>query len=109
MKQDQILSSLSLCKKAGCIACGEFQVDEAVKSGKGFLVIIADDASDRTKKDVSDMCRYYEVKTFYYGTKETLGAAVGKVYLSQVCITDEGFSDSISKKLEVSYGKNENS
>ena len=109
MKQNPILSSLSLCKKAGCIACGEFQVSEAVKSGKGFLVLIAADASDRTKKDVNDMCSYYEVKTAFFGTKEELGAAVGKEYLSQVCITDEGFSDSISKKLEVSYGKSENS
>ena len=108
MKQDKILSSLSICKKAGMLACGEFQVDEAVKSGRGYLVIIAEDASPRTKKDVSDMCSYYEVPIYEHSTKEALGAAVGKEYLSQVCIKDKSFSDSISKKLEVSNGKNEN-
>ena len=30
MNQDKVLSSLSLCKKAGLLACGEFQVEEAV-------------------------------------------------------------------------------
>ncbi len=109
MNQDQILSSLSLCKKAGLLACGEFQVDEAVKSGKGHLVILACDAGARVKKDVTDMCNYYEVKCLEYGTKDQLGHAAGKEYLSQVCVTDKKFSENISKKLEVSYGKNENS
>ncbi len=109
MKNDRILSSLSLCKKAGLIACGEYQVDEAVKNGTGMLVIIATDAGARTKKDVTDMCKYYEVPFYEYGTKEELGAAVGKEYLSQVCINDRKFSESISKKLEVSNGKDKNS
>ena len=109
MNQDKILSSLSLCKKAGLLACGEFQVEEAVKSGKGYLVILANDAGARVKKDVTDMCTYYEVPIREYGSKDSLGRAAGKEYLSQVCVTDKKFSENISNKLEVSYGKNENS
>ena len=105
MNHDRILSSLSLCRKAGMLACGEFQVDEAVKGGNGHLVILATDAKARTKKDVNDMCSYYGVPIYEYGTKESLGSAVGKEYLSQVCVKDKNFSDSISKKLEVRYGK----
>ena len=109
MKLDGILSSLSLCKKAGLLACGEFQVDEAVKSGTGCLVILAEDAGQRTKKDVCDMCKFYGVPLYEYGTRDELGAAVGKEYLSQVCIKDKKFSENISMKLEVSYGKNQDS
>ena len=47
MNQDKVLSSLSLCKKAGLLACGEFQVEEAVKSGKGHLVILAEISSQK--------------------------------------------------------------
>ncbi len=109
MNQDKVLSSLSLCKKAGLLACGEFQVEEAVKSGKGHLVILAEDAGPRVKKDVTDMCNYYEVDVREYGSRDSLGRAAGKEYLSQVCVTDEKFSESITQKMEVSYGKNENS
>ena len=109
MNHDRILSSLSLCKKAGKLACGEFQVDESVKSGSGWLVILATDAGARTKKDVTDMCSYYGVPVFEYGTKDELGASVGKEYLSQVCVKDKSFSESISKKLEVSNGKDKDS
>ena len=109
MSHDKVLSSLSLCKKAGKLACGEFQVDEAVKSGHGHLVIVAKDIGSRVKKDVTDMCNYYGVEIREYGDRQALGRACGKEYLSQVCILDKKFSENISKKLEVSNGKNENS
>ncbi len=109
MNQDKVLSSLSLCKKAGLLACGEFQVEEAVKTGKGYLVILAEDAGTRVKKDVTDMCNYYQVEISEYGSRDSLGQATGKGYLSQVCVTDKKFSENIKQKMEVSYGKNENS
>ncbi len=109
MNQDKVLSSLSLCKKAGLLACGEFQVEEAVKSGKGHLVILAEDAGARVKKDVTDMCKYYEVEIREYGSRDSLGQVTGKEYLSQVCVTDKKFSENITQKMEVSNGKNENS
>ncbi|MCR5098601.1 MAG: ribosomal L7Ae/L30e/S12e/Gadd45 family protein [Lachnospiraceae bacterium] len=109
MNQDRVLSSLSLCKKAGLLACGELQVEEAVKSGKGQLVILAADAGGRVKKDVTDMCNCYQVEIREYGTRDSLGQVTGKGYLSQVCVTDKKFSESITQKMEVSNGKNEDS
>ena len=43
-QKNSVLSMLGLAAKAGKIASGEFSVEKAVKSGKAFLVMIAEDA-----------------------------------------------------------------
>ena len=67
---NKVLSLLGLATKAGKIASGEFSTEKSVKSGKGFLVLVAADASENTKKKFRNMCEFYEgptvrVKTEY--------------------------------------------
>ena len=52
---------LGLAQRAGKVASGEFSTEKAVKSKKAFLVVVASDASDNTKKMFSDMCTFYKV------------------------------------------------
>ena len=52
---------IGLATRAGAVTSGEFSVDKAIKAGKARLVIIADDASDRTKKGFKDSCSFYGV------------------------------------------------
>ena len=47
---DRVLSMLGLAAKSGNVVSGEFSTEKAVKTGKAFLVIVADDSSDNTKK-----------------------------------------------------------
>ena len=56
MKQSKVLSSLGLATKAGQTQSGEFCTEMAVKKGRAFLVIIAQDASENTKKMFMNMC-----------------------------------------------------
>lgn len=97
MQNNKILSMLGLCMKAGRIKSGAFATTDAVKSGKAFLVIVACDASDNTKKEFSNMCSFYEVEYWEYGTKEELGHVIGKDERSNVAVCDEGFAKSILK------------
>ena len=99
MQNDRILSMLGLCMKAGKIKSGGFQTEEAVKSGKAWLVIIATDASGNTAKKFGDMCSFYEVPKATYGTKDTLGRAIGKEERSVMAVCDEGFSKSLRTYL----------
>lgn len=94
-----LLSLLSLMQRAGKLQSGEFQTEEAVKSGKAFCVIVAEDASDNTKKHFNDKCTFYKVPTVIFGTKEELGHAIGKEERSSVAIIDEGFYKSFQKKM----------
>ena len=65
-----------------------------------MLVIIAEDASDNTKKLFADKCLFYEVPVYNYGTKEDLGRAIGKDLRSSVGVCDAGLADAIIKRLE---------
>lgn len=40
---------ISIAAKSGNVVSGEFSNEKAVKTGKAFLVIVADDSSDNTK------------------------------------------------------------
>ena len=57
----RVLNLIGLATKAGKTVSGEFSTERAVKSGKAYLVIVAEEASDNTKKKFSNMCTYYQV------------------------------------------------
>ena len=97
MQNNRILSLLGLSQKAGKIKSGAFATTDAVKSFKAWLVIIATDASDNTKKEFTNMCSFYEVPCWEYSTKEELGASIGKEERSVVAVCDEGFAKSLDK------------
>ena len=99
MKPDKVLSLLGLSARAGKIASGEFAAETAVKSGKAAVVIVAEDASDNTKKLFHDKCSFYEVPVFDYGTKETLGHAIGKELRASVAVLDAGLANAIISHL----------
>lgn len=100
MKLNKTLSLISLATKAGKTASGEFCTEKEVKSGTAALVIVADDASDNTKKKFKNMCEFYEVPIYFYGDKDTLGHAMGKEFRASLAVTDAGFAKGIRKQLD---------
>lgn len=98
----KIYSMLGLAARAGRLVSGEFATDKSVKSGKAWLVIVTQDASDNTKKMFSNMCEFYKVPRYFFGTKDELGHAIGKVVRSSLAITDENFAKSIIELLNKS-------
>lgn len=92
MKRNKILSLAGLAAKAGRIASGELSVEKAVKSGRGHLVIVAEDASDNTRKKFLNMCEYYQVPILLMETREELGRAVGKELRASIAVLDAGFA-----------------
>lgn len=100
LKQNKIFSLLGIAMRGHNLVSGEFQTLEAIKKGSAMLVIIAEDASDNTKKLFADKCLFYEVPVYNYGTKEDLGRAIGKDLRSSVGVCDAGLADAIIKRLE---------
>jgi ribosomal protein L7Ae-like RNA K-turn-binding protein len=96
----KILSMFGLAARAGKIASGEFQTETAVKSKTAYLVVVAEDASDNTKKLFHDKCSFYKVPVITLGTKEELGHAIGKEFRASIAILDEGFAGAVMKKIE---------
>ena len=100
MQQDKVLSMISLATKAGKTVSGEFSVEKAVKERKAVLVIVSSEASDNTKKMFKNMCDYYKVPLYFYGTKEALGHFIGQEFRASIAVTDAGLAGGIIKHLE---------
>lgn len=100
MNKDRILSLLGLATKSGKIVSGEFMVEKVVKANGAALVIVATDASDGSRKNYTDMCKFYHVPIYFYATKETLGHCIGKEIRASVALTDEGFANRIMELMK---------
>lgn len=100
MRQNKVLSLLGLATRAGKVVSGEFAAEKSVKNGSAALVLIAEDASANTKKLFSDKCSFYHVPQYIYGTKESLGHAIGKEIRASVAVLDEGFARTLIPHLE---------
>ena len=100
MGRSKVLSLIGLATKAGKTASGEFCTERDVKSGGAALVIIADDASDNTKKKFRNMCDFYHVPICFYKDKDTLGHAMGKQFRASLAILDQGFAKGIRESMD---------
>ena len=105
MKQNKILSLVGLATKAGKTASGEFSTEKSVKSGRAYLVIVSEEASENTKKKFRNMCTYYEVPLYILSDKEALGHAMGKEFRASLAVQDENFAKAIMKALEKESGR----
>lgn len=100
MKPDKVLSMLGIAAKAGGVASGEFSAERAVKKGDAYLVIVAGDASDNTKKMFQNMTDFYKVPLYFYSDKEALGYAIGRKFRASLAVTNEGLAHSIEDKMK---------
>ena len=94
-KDKRIYSLISIAMKSGGLKSGEFAVTDAVKKSISALVIVADDASDNTKKSYDDMCSFYKCPIRYFGNRISLGECIGKELRAAVSILDEGLAAKI--------------
>jgi ribosomal protein L7Ae-like RNA K-turn-binding protein len=97
---NRVFSMIGMATKAGKTVSGEFATEKAVKTGKAFLVIVSEEASDNTKKSFSDAAAFYNIPLVIYGTKDELGGATGKRFRASLAVMDEGFAKAIKDNLE---------
>jgi len=86
---DKALNYLSLARKAGLAELGEEPVGDITRTGKGYLVVVASDASDHTWRRAKSFVAGTEQQCIRVNfTKEELGFAVGRTALAIAAITD---------------------
>lgn len=100
----KILDLIGLAMKAGKVKSGEFSTEQSVKKGRACLVIVAEDASENTKKMFRDMCRYHHVESFCFSSKIVLGHACGKEMRSSLAVEDEGLAKAIERQMTMNGG-----
>ena len=96
----KLLSLIGLARKAGKLTVGTEAVCDAIRGGKVKLVIASAEASDNTKKRISNCAEYYGVCAEYVAVSpDMLGKAIGKTATACVSIDDETFVKLITSNL----------
>ena len=94
---NKALSILGLAQKSGNLVSGEDTTLVELKKLKVKLIIIAEDASDNTKKMFADKATYRAVEYIIFSTKQELGKAIGKNSRAVVGVKNENFAIKIKE------------
>ena len=77
-QKNRVLGLIGLSAKAGKVECGADAVEECIKRGKAKLVIVSEDAADRTKENFEFLSKQQRVNFVVYANKDELSKAIGK-------------------------------
>ena len=102
--KQKVLNMIGLATRAGKVKSGEFSTEKSVKSGRARLVIVAEDASENTRKMSENMCRYHHVSVSFFGSKEELGRAMGKEMRASLAVEDQNLAQAIGKQMTINGG-----
>ena len=97
---DKALNYIALARKAGRIELGEEPVGAAARAQKARLVVVAQDATDHTRRRAASFVAGTEqiVLTVPF-TKDQLGQAVGRSSLALAAFTDPALALAFIKSL----------
>lgn len=96
----KIRSLLGIAMRAGKLVSGEDGTMIDLKKGKLNLVIVAEDASNNTKKLFKDKSSFRHVNCIELSTKSELGISIGKDSRAVIGIKDIGFANKIIQLID---------
>ena len=97
---DKALNYLSLARKGGMAELGEEPVAAITRAGKGYLVIVASDASDHTWRRAKSLVAGTDQQCVRVPfTKDELGFVIGRTSLAIAAITDAALALALVKAL----------
>ena len=97
---DKALNYLALAKRGRLVELGEEPVGAITRSGKGYLVVVACDASDHTWRRAKSFVAGTEQQCLSVPfTKEELGFVVGRTSLAIAAFTDVSMALAFVKAL----------
>lgn len=95
----KIYSWFGLARRAGFLVSGDDTTIKEVKKKNLYLVILAEDASDNTKKLFEDKCSFRNIDCYHFGNKVEIGGAIGKSPRAVLGIKDKNMALQIKKLL----------
>ncbi|UEX89312.1 YlxQ family RNA-binding protein [Staphylococcus ratti] len=100
MTNVSFLNFLGLAMRAGKVKSGESVILTEIKKQRLHLVLIANDASDNTKKTLTNKCKSYQIPYRIVSNRYELGDAVGKKVRVNIGITDQGFARKLMSMID---------
>lgn len=90
---------IGLAYRARKVVTGESSMMKELRAGRVKLLLLADDASELTKKKWLDKSNAYDVTCIEAGNREALAQAIGKQDRVAIAITDDGFAKKMRSML----------
>ncbi len=97
MTNKKILGLIGLSARARKVSFGADSVEIQAQKGKLSLLIIAEDASERTKDKFNKISKQYNIPIVIHGKIEELSKAIGKNNKAILGIEDINLSKEIQK------------
>ncbi|GCF92757.1 50S ribosomal protein L7/L12 [Enterococcus florum] len=94
MNRDKALNMLGLAMRAGKLITGEEMTINEIRKNKVKLVIVASDASENTKKKVTDKSKFYQTAYLMDFSESELTNAIGRPR-KVIGVMDTGFAERI--------------
>ena len=88
----KFLGMSGLAARAGKVICGAELCGNAVKRGKVFLVVLAEDTAANTAEKIMKVCGNRVVPVITAGNMDSLGRSVGKEGIAVFGVTDNSFA-----------------
>lgn len=97
MNNKKILGLIGLAARARKICFGADSVELEVKKKKVYLVVVAIDASKRSREKFNQLCEEYNVPIIIEGEIEILSKAIGKSNKAIIGVKDINLANEIQK------------
>lgn len=95
---NKVLGTLGMAMRANKLGTGDAVIED-VRNKNAKLIVIAEDASDNTKKKIIDKCQFYGVDYVFIESGAVLSHAIGKTNRMAVSVKEEGFAKKIKTCL----------
>ncbi len=99
MENNKIFGLLGISAKAGKVVSGTDAVLEEIAKRKVKLVIIAQDASEKTKKNIKFFSEKENIEMIVFGDILNNSKAIGKENRAIIGIKDENLANAIKKEI----------
>lgn len=93
----KILGLLGLSARARKVSFGADSTMQEIEKNKIKLVVVAEDASERTKSKFTEGCKKYNIPIIIYGKIEEISKAIGKQNKAIIGIKDNNLAKEIEK------------
>lgn len=103
-RKNRVLGMLGISAKAGKVVCGNDATIEDIERHKVKLVIVAEDSSEKTKKNMKYVCDKNKIPILEFGKIDEISRTIGKSNKAIIGIKSKSLSEAIKKLVENNGG-----
>ncbi len=100
----KVLGMLGISAKAGKIVCGTDATIEDIEKHRVKLVIVAQNASERTKRNIRYICDNNKIPILEFGDIEEISRTIGKNNKAIIGVKSKSLSEEIEKLIKENGG-----